>query len=447
MKNLHGFPFFEMEFKKDGTIYKNEQKEALLNSISNSEITNLVVISHGWNNDKKEAEDMYDEIFRFVSDIFKERSIESKKYGVLGIYWPSKKFADKDLIPGGAAGTGELNEENERTEYLLRLKGFFDAPDADENLDKLVSFVQNPDAGYGSSQDDEIYTVLNNLLSPLLEQENFELFKDEGTKIDNPDIKDIVTALEYSDEDEMPEEGAGGAAGIGSGGSGSLAEGSAMGQSGFFGGIKDGVFNMLNLVTYYQMKNRAGIVGIHGLNGVLKEVKAKKPSIKLHLIGHSFGARLVTSAIAGENKETSQTVRSLILLQAAFSHFGFAKAYAGNKDGMFRRIVDDSNVQGPIVISHTRNDNAVGLAYALASRIARQAGSAIGDENDFYGGLGSNGAQKTPEVINTIALVNGQSYSFQDKKIYNLKADTTIEGHSFIKNKAVAQVIVDAITK
>jgi hypothetical protein len=441
MNNLHGFPFFEMEFKKDGTLAATVTSEELLRGILNNDITDVVIISHGWNNDMKEALCMYDKIFSHVAEAFKEKNISRGKYAVLGIYWPSKKFADNELIPGGAAGTGNDGEWN----YLSDLKDFFDADDANGQLDTLISLLQR-DADSPGMPDDQISNALDNLLSPLLDQEANELLKDDGTAMTNYTIKDIVMALENTDNEKVPSGELGGAAQIGFT-QPLMDTGGAMGLSSFFGGAKEGVRNMFNLLTYYQMKNRAGIVGSTGLNGILKEIQAKKQSVRLHLIGHSFGARLVTSAVAGQDKGSSHTINSLILLQAAFSHFAFAKGYQGNKDGIFRRIVENGNIKGPIVISHTRNDNAVGIAYALASRVARQAGAALGDENDFYGGLGSNGAQKTPEAINTFALEDDMTYSFGDNKIYNLRADNTIGGHSLITNRAVGDLIADVITK
>ncbi|MGA8557898.1 MAG: hypothetical protein WB685_00530, partial [Pseudolabrys sp.] len=47
------------------------------------------------------------------------------------------------------------------------------------------------------------------------------------------------------------------------------------------------------------------------------------------------------------------------------------------------------------------NDKAVGIAYAIASRLSFDNANALGDENDVYGGIGRNGAvkMKTAEFI------------------------------------------------
>ena len=106
----------------------------------------------------------------------------------------------------------------------------------------------------------------------------------------------------------------------------------------------------------------------------------------------------------------------MTLLQAAFSHNGFAEKFDQSHDGFFRKVVTDRKVSGPIVITYTKNDNAVGLMYPLASLIAGQNASKIGDANDPYGGIGRNGAQKTPEAVNGILGAVGNTYQFQTEQ-------------------------------
>jgi hypothetical protein len=43
-------------------------------------------------------------------------------------------------------------------------------------------------------------------------------------------------------------------------------------------------------------------------------------------------------------------------------------------------VLGDKRVSGPILITHTKNDKAVGIAYPLASRNPRDLASALGDE-------------------------------------------------------------------
>jgi hypothetical protein len=200
----------------------------------------------------------------------------------------------------------------------------------------------------------------------------------------------------------------------------------------------------LNFVTYYQMKNRAGVVGQRGVNPLLRRVKTAYPKLKLHLVGHSFGGRLVTATALGDAAAPVQ-FETMALLQAAFSHFGFADNYEGTKDGFFRDVITGNRISGPVIITHTANDLAVGLAYPIASRIMRQDSAAIGDANDPYGGIGRNGAQKTPEVEALTMLGPGETYTFKPGRLHNLRADQYISNHSDVRSPAVAHALLSAV--
>jgi pimeloyl-ACP methyl ester carboxylesterase len=193
------------------------------------------------------------------------------------------------------------------------------------------------------------------------------------------------------------------------------------------------------------MKERAGIVGQAGANRLIRKIQAQTNAPKLHLIGHSFGGRLVAAAAFGPDGQPPVKVSSMTLLQAAFSHNGFAQKFDGSHDGFFRQVVSGSRVTGPIVITCTQNDKAVGVAYPLASLIAGQNASGIGDKNDPFGGIGRNGAQKTPEASDGTLLNIGGSYQFKAGKLHNLNSDAIIKGHSDISHNEVAYAILNAV--
>jgi len=104
-----------------------------------------------------------------------------------------------------------------------------------------------------------------------------------------------------------------------------------------------------------------------------------------------------------------------------------------------------------LIVTHTANDTAVGLAYPLASRIARQQANALGDENDVYGGIGRNGAVHTPEAVPATLLAvpapgSPDGYAFEGRKIYNLKAQQ-IRNHGDVTGRDVAFAVLSAIAR
>jgi hypothetical protein len=114
-----------------------------------------------------------------------------------------------------------------------------------------------------------------------------------------------------------------------------LDEGGAAGIGSFLDSFKTAALNILNYTTYYEMKTRAGKVGNNGAAPLIDNLAAKVD--RIHLIGHSFGGRLVTAAA---KESTTNKLASLTLLQAAFSHNGFSKILKG----FFRSVVEAKRV-------------------------------------------------------------------------------------------------------
>jgi esterase/lipase superfamily enzyme len=85
------------------------------------------------------------------------------------------------------------------------------------------------------------------------------------------------------------------------------------------------------------MKERAGTVGRIGLAPVLRALRQQLPLTRIHLIGHSFGGRVVTAAVHALDDST--TVHTMTLLQAAYSHNGLASKFDGSHDGAFRSML------------------------------------------------------------------------------------------------------------
>jgi pimeloyl-ACP methyl ester carboxylesterase len=177
------------------------------------------------------------------------------------------------------------------------------------------------------------------------------------------------------------------------------------------------------------------------MDGVAKLIDGLPAHVKrVHLIGHSFGGRVVTSAAAGS---TTDRIASMSLLQTAFSHNGFSK----EKGGAFRSVVDSKRVNGPIIVTHSTKDKAVGIAYPIASRLNGDTTAALGDANDKFGGLGRNGAlhMEAGEADDGKLLPVGGAYHFQAGKFFNLEGNDFIPGHSDITGKEVAQAVSSAI--
>src|SRR5262249_44524194 len=177
---------------------------------------------------------------------------------------------------------------------------------------------------------------------------------------------------------------------------GSGTSGGAAGLGDVFGTLWDGAKDVLRTTTYYEMKRRAGVVGKAGVGALLKRVNTDLPALRFHLLGHSFGARVMSFALTGLPVTAvgpKSPVKSLFLLQGALSHFSFADTLPFDRSRSGALAGRAKHVDGPLLTTHSKKDLAVGVAYPVASFIARQDASAAAESDFRWGAMGHDGAQ------------------------------------------------------
>lgn len=434
---------FSLQLDQAGAPVDPSELTALTQHVGANAITDVLVISHGWNNDLDDARDLYGRLRdRLAAQFASFTGTDARRFALGAVFWPSKKFADQDLIPGGAASANDDVLDKVLETQIATLRDLVDNRASAADFDRLRSLIAQLDDGNEGAQVEFAELALAHLP---------HTSEDEGDASAQANMTPRVggrTLLSRLGVPVVapPQTGRGGAVMIDDAAPSAASQGGAAGIGDFFFGVKAGALNLLNSVTYYKMKERAGTVGRTGVHNVLRTLSALPNAPRLHLAGHSFGARVVSAAALGPDGEPAVPVHSISLLQAAFSHYAFSDNYDGSgKPGFFRRVVSESRVTGPMIVTHTRNDKAVGVGYAVASRLVRQVAAALGDEHDTYGGLGSNGAQATPERVPGDMHAPGQPYQFSSNHVYNLKADPYVSGHSDIANDAVAYAILSAV--
>jgi hypothetical protein len=435
-------PSFDVEFDKRGQVIDPAQVGAVVDAVSG--LTDLIVISHGWNDNIAEARALYDRFFDSVDTLQAQdlvAGLGGRSCGQLRIFWPSKKFEDSELIPGGGAAGMTAASDLALLDLLEKLKndpqrlGVPGAPADDPAREAAVARAQElvPSLEQDAGARQEFVTELRSILNP------GDAHPEDGSKeFFELDPEELFQAWEEGVVAPVATP-RGGAAVIGGTGEG------AVGLRELVSGVKAAARRIANYTTYYEMKERAGIVGRVGLSPVLRQIRRKNPGLKLHLVGHSFGGRLVTAAANALDAGTPKV--TLALLQAAYSHNGLASRFDGTHDGLFRKVLSEKRASGPILITHTKNDRAVGIGYPLASRIARVKASIFGDENDPYGGMGRNGAQHTAEAQGNAGdlLPVGGDYTFAAGKVYNLRADEFIKSHSDVTGFQVVYAVLTSV--
>lgn len=421
MDNIANIPYSTAEFDQTG--------QRLHAPVLPGAVRDVIVVSHGWNNNRQAAEKLYQTLFENFAQVHKQGTA---KLAIVGVIWPSKKFdlsndeaADDDgEVSAAKVGGGNGLSEQGGAEALFSQfeAAFADSPNRREltTLRGLLGRLDSP-----QSQAEFIFGLRRLVAMPDDRSESdgsenfFESKEPEILFSHASQASAEVDGFVFDDGDDVR----------------------IAGLNDVFGGVGNAVTSLLNITTYYEMKKRAGMIGEHGLAPLIDEL-AERPGVeRIFLVGHSFGARLVTAAAMHSH---TAKLHGMFLLQAAFSHNAFSEK------GHFRRVVNPTRrMVGPIVITHTPNDIAIGKSYAIASRISQDEAAGMGDAKDKYGGLGCNGALnmgdgEVSEACREL-LAEEMPYSFKDGVVHNLESSRYIRDHGDVKGRQVAWAISQGI--
>ena len=181
------------------------------------------------------------------------------------------------------------------------------------------------------------------------------------------------------------------------------------------------------------MKDRAGTVGFKGVGPMLQRLLTAGQQ-RTHLIGHSYGAKVVLSATAAGNA-LPRPVTSMLLLQPAVSHLCFADQVPGTSHpGGYRKVL--TRVDQPILSTFSKHDFALTKLFHLALRRKSDLGEIkIGGTPSKYAALGGFGPNEAHEErIDIKTLPASYNLGSNAPEVYGIKADQTIKGHGDISN-------------
>ncbi|MEZ4340068.1 MAG: hypothetical protein R3B82_25895 [Sandaracinaceae bacterium] len=227
-------------------------------------------------------------------------------------------------------------------------------------------------------------------------------------------------------------------------------------EVGFGGGLTGGVLAPIRALSFWKMKKRARIVGEAGGAALLASVLDAAPAARVHLMGHSFGCVVTTSAVQAAAATTARRPSTLFLVQGALSLWSFTDAIpeAPGKPGYFHRVVRDGLVDGPILTTRSVHDQAVRVLYPMAAGVAGQVDMAAG-ALPKYGGVGTFGARgggftHVEEDLRDATA----SYALTPGTVYNLEAAKVIKdggppsgAHSDIAKPEVWHAFWDAVLR
>ncbi|HEY7052868.1 MAG TPA: serine-threonine protein kinase [Mycobacterium sp.] len=435
----------EIQFDEEGDVNADQERQ-LHDALEQTGATDLLVFSHGWNNTPTVATQLYEAFFTRVKTLLELHGRSGRTVAYLGVYWPSIRWSDEpipDFQPGkvvdlgagtggaaGGVGPPEVFKPPPPPDAELAALIQDAFPTAVHGqVDELLGLITDrPDDEAKLQRARELVAQIADAAGPDGDGEQadrppFAAESDPKTRL----FTDFTAALEELNVDTGT---AGGAAGFGD----------AVGR------LWHGAQEVLRGLTYWQMKNRAGVVGENGLGPLIGRLRQRHPDLGIDLIGHSFGARVVSYGLKGA---PAQAVRSVTLLQGAFSHFAYATSLPFDADSAGALSGQRDNTSGPVTACYSRFDSAVGVMYPLASLLKGDDASAADEPLYRWGGMGHDGHQQGVEEL---ALQQpGSHYDFTGKKLVNIDAQQVVrEGrppsgaHSDIIHDELAWVVLDA---
>ncbi|MEV4948470.1 serine-threonine protein kinase [Streptomyces sp. NPDC053755] len=391
-------PYRKITFDKDGDGAAG-QREALADLASRG-ATDLVVFAHGWNNSPSVAARLFEAFFAPFPGVLRPGA----RVVYAGVVWPSVMFTDEPVPDFEAVAAAHPGKEAavERLGVLLRAQ----------------------------PEDEAAFTEFGELLRELTG--TGAAARHLSTAPDGSDVPDFLlgdpVAVCAMFADALEEA-------AGPGGVPAPREGAF---GGGFGRYWKGAREALRQATYYTMKRRAGTVGERGLGPLIGGLARSSPGLRIHLVGHSMGARLVAFALRGL-PAGADNVKSVTLLQGAFSHYAFAASlpHEPGRGGALRDL--QRRVDGPVIACYSRHDTALRVIYPLASRLARDAASLLGGDKRWWA-VGHDGIQAVRGTV-ALTLASALDGSLPESGCVSVDAAQVVGEHSDICHPELARLV------
>ncbi len=391
-------PTWLLRFDEHGACTSPVTRAALLSQLASSPSTDLILFSHGWNDDFADATALYAALLRrFEALCAASAPGRAFKPLFVGIVWPSIWLSFEQgpaIASGGAAGQAQA--------VLGELANRVAASAGPAGLERIYVLLASPGI------DDNDAAELARLIAPA-----FGMMSDEGAAGDGRStVADDVLAMMRA----MEEASAGAAPVLDDDldnlvspasrpTTGNAAVGGAQ-VAGRPGTLLD-PRHALRLFSLYRMKDRAGTVGYHGGASLLRDLLAVAGP-RLHAVGHSFGCKVLLSAVCAQ--PLPRPLASLLLLQPAVSHLCFADAVPGTGlPGGYRAALSSERVTPPIFSTYSRRDLPLHDTFHLAVRRDADLGEAriaadpesttAGPPPGPYAALGGYGPRRAGQLL------------------------------------------------
>lgn len=424
-------PFHPMRFDKHGACTSPEAVRTLVESAP--EATDIFLFSHGWNNDWATVKKRYGAfITQFAACRRQCWTPPDRDYRPLlaGVFWPSVILVAPWEQAPEVAGEHDLGSQAPEPDDVAELAESLPKSQAE----RFIELARRD--GLDEAQTKELAA----LLAPVISAEN------------DDESDELGPAAPLSPE------------GLVKVWNDSASTGSSAKPRGKRGGFIAGKHEptvptaavdlgrldprkAVRTTTVLLMKDRAGRVGGRGVASLLRRLLEAAPDSRVHLIGHSYGGKVVLSALCAGAPPVSP-VESVLLLQPALSCLCFASDVDGRgRPGGYRSA--PARCRQPIVTTYSRHDVPLTKFFHHAARRKSDFGEAViaadGDVPSRYAALGGYGPQGIPDEVLTVDAKqppDRYDLSAESIRVVAVKANDAIGGHGDVTNPATAWALL-----
>jgi hypothetical protein len=399
----------------------------LIAEVAREPPTDVFVLSHGWMGDVPAARRQYGAWVAAMGECTEDETAAGARPGgfrpvVVGVHWPSKAWGDEDLVPEsfavapGAPGTGDGADRLVATTAA-----------ALEDVPPVRAAVR---------------TVIDSALEDPIPATLPAPVRDAYQRLDTAMGLGADGAGAAPGDDRAPFDAE------------AVYQAALLEELSSFGVPSlGGLLAPLRVMTFWHMKRRARDVGGRGVAQLVAGLQDAAPDARVHLMGHSFGCIVVSSAAASPLRAGRRPLRSLALVQAAMSLWSFCSAIPSTpaRPGFFHSVLADRLVDGPVVVTTSVHDRAVRMFYPLGAGAAGQVDFGP-DTLPTYGGIGTFGVRGPGiEIVDDVLHPVDEPYDLRPGVVHDLRSDDVIRdsagvmgAHSDITKPAVAHAVWQA---
>lgn len=435
------FPEAELNFDREGGCPEPGEVAAIRAEFATAGVTDLLVLCGGWADLPRDLRGLYDGLTASLrTTVRRDSAFGAHQYGIVRVMWPTRRWLEPFQPPSGALTEDErAHREIAALEMqVTSLRGSFTGRQADRLLLKVwqlistvsdsvpsqVSLVEHVRELVRETDEMNPYPRLNEYASrQFLTMHPIRLLE----AVSDPGTPGFPAVQERISHEEAPGE------------DGSSTDSPADCD------LYQGIRNLLTYAISSEMRTRAETIGRLGLRESLLGLRRGLPQTRLHLIGHSFGARALLAAVdAPPDSGKLICPKSISLLQPALPEDAFAPEADGSPAGIFHPVLAEGKAGGPILVSHSTNDETAGIPYAISCRIAEHSQPGRQDYPRPVGAMARTGVAASGAT--RISLSSRALPRWRRGMIVNLDGSALIADHLDVCRTQVTQAILSAAT-